>query len=120
MCKNSADWIYRLERAFTWDGGPPVESERLFFDQKGRLRLVIDTTGSITVMAGYSWNGCSPKFCLFDIVVGAPDGVVHRETGRPKTYFASMIHDVLYQFLPAGLPYSRSQADDIFLRLMAE
>ena len=120
MCKDSVRWVYRLDRAFTWEGGPPVESERLFFDRKGRLRLVIGTNGSITVTAGYSWNGCSPKFCLFDLMLGTPDGVVHARTGHPKTYFASMIHDALYQFLPADLPYTRRQADEIFLRLMAE
>jgi hypothetical protein len=120
MCRNSVRWLYRLERAYTWRGGPPIQSEQLFFDRKGRLRLVMRTDGTITITAGYSWNGCSPKFCLFDLVLGTPDGVVHARTGRPKTYFASMIHDALYQFLPAGLPLSRREADRIFLRLMEE
>ncbi len=45
---------------------------------------------------------------------------MNARTGRPKTYFASMIHDALYQFLAQGLPYSRGEADRFFLRLMAE
>ncbi len=120
MCKNSVKWLYRLESPYSWDSGMPIESDRFFFDRKGRLRLVIEESGRITVTAGYSWNGCSPKFCLFDILLGTPDGVVHAHTGRPKTYYASMIHDALYQFLPADLPYAASQADGIFLRLMEE
>jgi hypothetical protein len=45
---------------------------------------------------------------------------VHVRTGRPKTYFASMVHDALYQFLDADSPITRRQADDAFLRLLAE
>lgn len=47
-----------------------------------------------------------------------PDGVVHAGTGRPKTYYASLVHDALYQFLPDGLPLKRVDADRFFLRLM--
>jgi hypothetical protein len=120
MCRNSVDWLYRLDESYTWSGAPRIDSDRFFFDRKGHLRLVVGADGRITVTAGYAWNGCSPKVCLFDILVGTPDGVVHDVTCRPKTYFASMVHDALYQFLQADLPYTRRQADEIFLRMMAE
>lgn len=84
------------------------------------MRLVIERDGRITITRGYAWDGCTPKFCLFDILTGVPDGVVHERTGKPKTYFASLIHDALYQFLPDGLPFTRKDADEFFLRLMAE
>jgi hypothetical protein len=91
-----------------------------FRDSTGKVWMLIETTGTITIMNGYAWNGCSPKFCLFDILLGTPDGVVHRETGKPKTYFASLVHDALYQFLTDGLPLNRRHADAIFLQLLRE
>jgi hypothetical protein len=84
------------------------------------VRLIIDTGGDITVTRGYAWNGCSPKLCCFDILIGTPEGVVHVKTERPKTYYASLVHDALYQFLRDGLPLTRRDADEIFFRLMAE
>jgi len=45
---------------------------------------------------------------------------VYVPTGRPKTYYASLVHDALYQFLPDDLPLSRAQADRCFLMLMTE
>ncbi|MBI4637148.1 MAG: DUF1353 domain-containing protein [Candidatus Rokubacteria bacterium] len=91
-----------------------------FRDRRGRVRLVVEQSGRITVMRGYSWNGCSPKFCFFDVVAGTPEGVVSTLTGRPKTYYASLVHDALYQFLRDGLPLRRRDADRFFLGLMAE
>jgi len=118
--RNSVRWLYRLDRAYSWESGCPVGDDFLFFDKQGKLRLVVETSGRITVLAGYAWNGCSPKVCLFDILWGTPDGVVHARTGRPKTYFASLIHDALCQFFSYGLPYNRPQVDHFFLRLMEE
>ena len=46
--------------------------------------------------------------------------MVHARTGRPKTYYASLIHDALYQYLPDGLPLERYHVDEFFLRLMKE
>jgi hypothetical protein len=120
MCRNGVAWLYRVDKSFTWDSGLEIAEDRIFLDARGKVRLVIETTGRITVTRGYSWNGCSPKVCVFDLLLGTPDGVVHARTGRPKTYFASMVHDALYQFLKADSPISRQQADDCFLRLMAD
>jgi len=120
FCSNSAPWKYRLEENHLWESGEPVDDDYVFSDRKGRARLIIQESGRITVIRGYSWNGCSPKFCFFDILIGTPDGVVYKPTGRPKAYFATLIHDVLYQFLDDDLPYTRSQADRFFLRLLKE
>jgi hypothetical protein len=120
FCKNSVAWLYRSERSFVWDSGLRVDEDRVFRDADGKVRLIIEASGRITVTRHYSWNGCSPKMCVFDFIVGTPDGVVHARTGRPKTYFASMVHDALDQFLRANSPLSRRQADACFLRLMAE
>ena len=120
LCSKSVAWLYRAEASFSWDSGIPVRADQVFLDATGQVRLVIETTGRLTVTRGYAWNGCSPKFCFLDLLIGTPDGVVDADTGRPKTYFASMVHDALYQFLGAESPISRREADGCFLRLMTE
>jgi len=118
FCENSVRWLYRLEANFSWDSGLSLDQDYAFKDKTGVVRLVLEQDGRITVTRGYSWDGCSPKVCFFDLLIGTPDGVVDSHTGRPKTYYASLVHDALYQFIPAELPLSRRQADQCFLRLM--
>ena len=52
--------------------------------------------GVLVVRAGYSWDGCSPKFQFKvfgkKIVIGVPDGK------NDKLKFPSLVHDVLCQF----------------------
>jgi len=120
FCKDSVTWLYRLERNYSWDSGLHAPKDLVFRDNGGTVRLVVETSGRITVMRGYSWNGCSPKFCFFDILIGTPDGVVHARTGKPKTYYASLVHDALYQFLLLDEEVKRRHADWFFLRLMGE
>lgn len=120
MCKGGARWLYRLERNYSWRSPFRLDRDWAFQDRTGHTRLVLTTEGEITVIKGYAWDGCTPKVCLFDVLLGTPDGVVYVLTGRPKTYYASLVHDALYQFLPDGLPLSRAQADRCFLMLMTE
>ena len=47
---------------------------------------------------GYAWDGCSPKWKIKDLYVGTGEAVLNWETGKAKTYYASLIHDVFYQF----------------------
>jgi len=119
-CENDVSWLYRLSANHAWESGLVIDHDVAFRDKKGRIRLVLEKGGRIVVMRGYAWNGCSPKFCLCDILMGAPDGVVDKRTGRPKTYFASLVHDALCQFLPDGLPMSRGEVDRCFLALLKE
>lgn len=120
LCRRSVSWLYRLERNYSWESGHPVAETLVFRDSAGKVRLIIEEGGRITVTRGYAWNGCSPKVCVFDILLGTPDGVVYAPTGRPKAYYASLIHDALYQFLGEGLPISRGDADGFFLLLLQE
>lgn len=124
FCQDAEKWLYRLDRDYTWNCGMPIEEEMSFKDQKGTVRMVIKTNGDITVTERYSWDGCTPKFCFLDVLLGIPDGAVHsgsgEHAGRPKAYHASLVHDVLYQFLKSNLPYSRKDADRFFLELMKE
>lgn len=118
FCEKSVPWLYRLEMNFSWESGLTFGRDYAFKDKTGVVRLILEQGGRITVTRGYAWDGCSPKFCFFDILLGTPDGVVDARTGRPKTYYASLVHDALYQFVPDGLPFKQHDADRCFLRLM--
>ena len=119
FCKNDVRWRYCLDQDYSWQSGYGFEHAWAFEDRTGAVRLILRTDGTITVTRGYAWDGCTPRVCFVDFSLGVPDGVVHARTGKPKTYYASLIHDALYQFLPDGVPLTRRQADDCFLRLMA-
>ena len=86
----------------------------------------ISETGELTVKGsfdrGYAWDGCSPKFNFLNIVWGTPDGAIHKFGSgdyKPRTYYASMCHDVLYQYKKC-IPVTRKEADYIFYLLMKE
>lgn len=119
-CRTAVDWLYRLDSSFTWESGHEIPEDLVFRDESGAVRLIVERSGRITVTREYAWNGASPKFCVFDLMLGTPEGVVHADTGRPKTYHASLVHDALYQFLPEGLPLKRRHADAFFRTLLEE
>jgi hypothetical protein len=118
----SLDWIYVLDKDFTYSIPHDLPHEFTegcaFVDRKGARRLEIHPDGTIKVLAGYAWDGCTPKFAAWDIVIGVPDGIPNHDTKKPKAYFASLLHDALYQFLDAGLPIQREEADKMFLDLL--
>jgi len=86
--------------------------------------LKIDISGNITIKGsygnGYAWDGCSPKFNVLDIfLIGTPDGRINVNTGKPVTYYASLIHDALYQFRK-DLGIKRKVADKVFLYYLGD
>jgi hypothetical protein len=109
-----ADYVYNIRHHLpsNWSEGCA------FIDRHGHRRLEIHPNGDARVLANYAWDGCTPKFSLFDIVFGTPDGIPNQVTKRPKAYYASLLHDVLYQFLDVNLPMSRAHADRVFLELL--
>ena len=119
-CKRTVDWLYCHEENYPWKSGIKVDADTVFRDENGIVRLILETDGTLTVMRGYTWNGCSPKGCILDLLIGTPDGAVYEPTGKPKTYYASMVHDALYQFLDEDGPFTREEADACFLQLMEE
>jgi hypothetical protein len=62
----------------------------------------LDKNGVVTVKGtfyrGYAWDGCSPKLKIGDVYFGTSEGVLNFDTKQSKTYYASLIHDVFYQF----------------------
>ena len=83
--------------------------------------VTLDLMGKLTIKAtpdhAFAWDGATPKYSVFDIVVGTPDGVVSTVTGKPKTYFGTLAHDALYQFAPRH-KVTRKQADGVMLHQM--
>ncbi|MGE5234210.1 MAG: hypothetical protein ACM3OB_08860 [Acidobacteriota bacterium] len=118
FCSEHVSWLYRLESNYSWQSSLPIAEDVAFQDKNGKVRLILEQGGRITVTRGYAWNGCSPKFCFFDLILGTPDGVVDPRTGHAKTWCASLVHDALYQFVPDGLPLRRAQCDRCFLELL--
>ena len=62
----------------------------------------LDPDGTIIVKGthdrGYAWDGCSPKGKIGDLYIGTPEAVLNYDTRQSKTYYASLVHDVFYQF----------------------
>jgi len=76
--------------------------------------IILDDFGVITIKRGYSWDGCSPKIEVLDLIIGTPDGRTSRSTNKALTYYASLLHDAIYQYKTA-IPISRKEADTLFL-----
>ncbi len=79
--------------------------------------LMVEDDGTITVKGsnpgGYAWDGCSPKWNCLHITWGTPDGKLDYNTEKPMTYYASMIHDAIYQYKDT-VNISRKEADILF------
>ena len=118
MNKFRVKWLFVIDEDYSWQSGLAIPENADFYDKSGVKRLEIRQNGEIKVLKDYAWDGCTPKFCILDLVLGVPDGIVHERTKRPKTYYASLVHDALYQFLDDDMPLSREDADHCFLRLM--
>ncbi len=74
--------------------------------------------GKISIQSGYAWDGCSPKCDLFGLfTIGTPDGTLR--FGKPWTYHASLVHDVLCQFRH-DITLSKQQVTQIFNDQLAE
>lgn len=74
---------------------------------------------SIIINGGYAWDGCSPKFDVFGILIGTPEGSP-RNGDFPSTYHASLVHDSMYQHYVAlsKLGISRYDMDREFYEQM--
>lgn len=68
---------------------------------------------------GYAWDGCSPKFKIKDWYFGTWEAVINFNTGQSKTYYASLIHDVFYQFAKDVRSFiKRKEVDQEFLNIL--
>jgi len=85
--------------------------------------LEISKSGQIKVKAneyGYAWDGCTPKWSFLNlIIIGTPDGHIDYRTMKPYTYYASLVHDALYQYLDT-VPISKNKIDLLFLEMLGD
>jgi len=85
--------------------------------------LEISEDGKIQILGscgkGYAWDGCTPKWEILDFTIGTPDGRFDYVTQKPMTYYASMVHDILYQHKD-DISISRRVADKLFFLLLKE
>lgn len=85
------------------------------------FKLVKDGTVVVkgTHYKGYAWDGCSPKFKIKDWYFGTWEAVLNFNTGQSKTYHASLIHDVFYQFAKdVRSLVKRKEVDQEFLNIL--
>ena len=120
-------WKYRLRDALAWRTSIAPnfrqwQYDTVFFtDDLGRLWLTIGIDGTISIEPEYTWDGCSPKFKWGWLLFGTPDGAPDPVTGYPYTYYASLIHDALLQWVDdPKMPYTREQIDVIFRERLRE
>jgi len=72
-----------------------------------------------TYSKGYAWDGCSPKLKIKDLYVGTWEAVLNFDTGQSKTYYASLVHDVFYQFARDLRPFvKRKEVDREFYSIL--
>ena len=114
----SFPWIYKIEENFVyretgWVLQKAFESEWLNISEQGVITVKANRNG-------YAWDGCTPKASVFNLfVVGIPDGHVNYRTMKPYTYYASLVHDALYQYLDT-VPVPKSQIDRLFLKMLKD
>ena len=85
--------------------------------------LSLKPDGTVTVKGshgnGYAWDGCSPKLKIRDVYIGTQEAVLNQDMGVSKTYYASLIHDVFYQFSrQLRLKVRRRDVDRLFYDLL--
>lgn len=98
-------WKFRLDESFEYIH-PSLKGVEFTHD------IAAISDGKITVSKGYAWDGATPKRHIFGLfIIGIPDGALR--FGKPWTYHATLVHDVLTQFRHE-LPLSKSQATHIF------
>ncbi|MFA7114627.1 MAG: hypothetical protein WC214_04105 [Candidatus Omnitrophota bacterium] len=88
-------YLYRINYDYTYKSsivGREFENEWMTLSKDGTLTI----KGSH--QTGYCWDGCSPKLKFFDVCLGTPEAVLNPKTGFSKTYHASLVHDIFYQF----------------------
>ena len=106
-------WRYRLDRDYSLTH--PILNNRDYFNNE----FITIENGTLTVRAGYAWDGCTPSFYLLWglVCIGTPDGAIRY--GYPWLYFVSLIHDVLCQYRK-DLPFTKQEVTTIFYDMMAQ
>lgn len=122
-------YIYTLKEAFVYDIGSLVLSVSMtdlndtayVYECDSKVWLLLSKSGRLAIEAGYSWDGCSPKVSINGRIFGVPDGPINPDTGLPRTYRASLVHDALLQAsADPSFPLTRQQVDQIFYDILVK
>lgn len=113
-------WKFRLDEPFMFQGDKNLDRGYYIYDASGRIVAGIESDGLIFAEVGFCWNGCDPTIQVGDFFIGTPDGAIDQITGKPKTYYASLLHDILCQLIRQNkrFPISRLEADQAFADLL--
>jgi len=104
------DWRFTTLEQVTVRLDLPLSDVISFRDRNG-TEWARFTKNKLTIRAKYSWDGCSPKKRFAMLWLGTPD--------PHCTRLASLVHDVLYQFIATDhFPLSRKQCDAAFYDVM--
>lgn len=94
-----------------------VVTHDLFKESDQEYDYVTLSDGKMTIHAGYAWNGCTPRLSVADLFTfGTPNGIIDYKTGKPKAYYASLVHDAIYQYHVID----RKDADNMFKSMLKE
>lgn len=78
--------------------------------------------GKLTVKAGYSWDGATPKRQFLGLWTwGTPDGILRK--GKPWLYYPTLVHDVACQYgldKDIGFPLDAKASHQLFYYAMEE
>jgi len=111
-------YIFKLEEKYQYQTGLTFDKDYVFFSGD-KPWMAIRKSGVISIAQGYAWDGCTPKIEVFGKIIGTPDGKESACTGKPGTYWASLVHDALCQFQEhKDMPLTRGQIDRIFYNIM--
>lgn len=109
-------YVYCMKHDYRYQSsikGRAFENEWFKLDKEG----IVMVKG--THYKGYAWDGCSPKFKIKDVYIGTLEAVLNFDTGQSKTYYASLIHDVFYQFSKNVSPFiKRKEIDSEFYAIL--
>ena len=73
--------------------------------------------GWLYIYNGYAWDGCTPKKSVLGLFfIGTPDGHINYRTNKAFCYYASLVHDALYQY---GIG-TKQYADRLFLNMLKD
>ena len=115
--KGNFPYTFKIQKDYIYESGWKLEAA---FSSEW---LEISTSGQIRVKAnvsGYAWDGCTPKLSFFNLFIfGVPDGHFDYRTTKPYTYYASLVHDALYQYLDS-VPVSKDKIDLLFLEMLGD
>jgi len=88
-----------------------------YFGYDFESEFVVIKDNTLTIKKGYAWDGCTPTRSFIGLFyIGIPNGHTDYRTGKPFCYYASLVHDALYQY-EIG---TRKKADGIFYLMLDE